>query len=165
MKLGEIARVSRGLVTGNTSLFVMTREQAAQHGIDRFVRPVINGAREVKASAVLRDRPDRLVVLLATPGDLETYPELRIYLGGTVPRIGTAAASPIVATYVGMPHFAANPDELVVLNSLYRVTPRRSLSSKETSDLVHRLNAAARGWQSEGGTGRRSPAEFQALEI
>jgi len=165
MKLGEVARVSRGLVTGNSKLFVMSREKARRRGLDRFVRPVIAGAREIRATTEVRDSSDRLVVLLATPRDVETYPALRDYLGDTIPRIGTSGTAPIVATYVGVPHFAANPDGLVVLNSLYRVNPRTTLSPGEIGDLVAKLNVAAAKWPTSRLTSRRSPAEFEALEL
>lgn len=165
MKLGELVRVNRGVATGNAGLFVMSRKLATERHIEAFVRPVISGASEVKAADVIHDHPDRSVVLLATPRDVEAHPALGAYLNGTIPRVGSTGPSPIVATYVGVPHFAANPDELVVLNNLFRVTPRVALRPKELFELVARLNHAARAWKTNVHTNRWTPSEFHVLDV
>ncbi|MGH7660295.1 MAG: hypothetical protein ACRENA_05165 [Vulcanimicrobiaceae bacterium] len=152
MKLGDIANVGRGISTGNRALFIMTRRQARDHELENFVRPVLNSVRDFPKSgrAVVHDHPDRQVVLIVSARDCEQYTAVRTYLRDVVPRVSIVRTSPIAASYTGIPRFVENPDGLVITNSLYRVTPRHSMSTEQIRDLVARLNAAM---------GRRSPAQ------
>jgi hypothetical protein len=167
MKLGDIARVARGVVTGNAKLFIMTREEAKERHLDAFVRPILGGARDLPSGAdhVVRDGPDRRVILLASSRDLEEYPILQAYLAGTKPRLTRAAGAPIAATYVGQPRFYANPDGLIVTNALYTVTPRQKLDDKEIRALVDQLNAATENLPKSRFVDRYSPRTLEALEI
>lgn len=167
MKLGDIARVSRGIVTGDRKTFVMTRDEARARGVENFVHPIIDGARDMPSAehAVIVNTTSRLVVLLATPNDVATTPALKEYLREKLPKVSSFKPSPIVATYVGPPRFAENPENLVVLNSLYCVRPKRQLSAKELAELVRRLNAASARLPANRFASRRSPSDFNALEI
>lgn len=167
MKLGEVAHVDRGISTGNRKVFVMTRAEAHARGLEQFVRPVLNSARDFPKTgrAVVHDGPGREVVLLASARDVEQHPALKKYLGDVVPRVAIARSAPIAATYTGVPRFVENPDDLVVTNSLYRVTPRQPMSKGEVQTLVERLNAAMAKRPSSRFAERWTPRQMEALEI
>ncbi len=167
MKLGEIAHVSRGIVTGDRKVFVMTRDDAKERGIEAFVHPIVDGAREIPNSAhpVISSNSSRLVVLLATPNDVATIPALKAYLGDRTPKVSSFKPSPIVVTYVGAPRFAENPENLVVLNSLYCVRPKKQLTPKELTELVQRLNTMSARLPVDRLASRRSPSDFDAFDI
>ena len=167
MKLGEIARVARGVVTGNRALFVMSRARARELGIEKFVKPVMGGARDLPATApfVVHDNPARDVILLASRRDVEQHAELRMYLGAREPKLVSVKPAPIAATYVGIPRFIYNPDGLVITNSLYTVTPRQNLSEKETLQLIERLNGTTAKWPKTQFAQRLTPRQFEALDL
>jgi hypothetical protein len=168
MKLGEIARVARGVVTGNHTLFIMSRDDAKERGIEQFVRPILGSVRDLPKSgtAVVRDGPMRSVVIVASARDVEEHAPLKAYLGDNAPRIATVKTPPIVVTYVGKPRFAANPDGLVVTNALFTVTPRQPMNAKEIASLVERLNAAAeRVAKGQHYSERRTPRQMEALDF
>jgi hypothetical protein len=167
MKLGEIAHISRGIVTGDRKVFVMTRDEAATRGIEAFVYPIIDGAREIPDAEQpsLSDNPSRLVVLLATRTDVEATPALKAYLDEKRPKVASFKPSPIVVTYVGTPRFAGNLENLVVLNSLYCVRPKKQLTAKQIMELVRNLNAVCARLTVSRFAQRRSPSDFNALEI
>lgn len=167
MKLGEIAHVDRGISTGNRKLFVMTRSEAEARGLEQFVRPVLNSAREFPKSgrAVVHDGPGREVVLLASTRDVGQHPALKTYLGDVVPRVAIARSAPIAATYTGVPRFVENPDDLVITNSLYRVTPRQPMSKEDIQKLVERLNAAMSKRPAARFAERWTPRQMESLEI
>ncbi len=167
MRLGEIARVARGAVTGNRALFIMTRVRAKEFGLEPFVKPILAGAREIpkSGSPIARDHPDREVILVASRRDVEEHPALRAYLGHVAPRLANVRAAPIAATYVGVPRFVANPDGLVVTNALYTLTPRQNLSPPAILMLVERLNRVTAAWPRLRHAERLSPRQFEALEI
>jgi hypothetical protein len=166
MKLGDIARVSRGIATGDSPVYIMTRDQAKDRRLERFVRPVITSARELPRTGnpVIHDNAGRQVVLIASRHDVEEYADLSEYLGQRIPRIATVHPPPIAATYVGVPHFVANPDGLIVTNSLYCVRPRQALSEDEIITLVGRLNEAAAKLPRTVGV-RYSPRALEAMDI
>jgi len=167
MKLGEIARVARGVVTGNSSVFIMSRERARELGIETFVKPILGGARDLPKgeSQVARDGESREVVLLASRRDVEEHPKLKAYLGQHEPRLASVRIAPIAATYVGVPRFVFNPDGLVITNALYTVTPRQNLSEKETLQLVERLNRAVANRKKTHFSERLTPRQFDAIEV
>lgn len=167
MKLGDIAHVDRGISTGNRKLFIMTRADAKARGFEQFVRPVLNSARDFPKTgpAVVHDSPGREVVLLASARDVEQHPALRKYLGAVLPRVAIARPAPIAATYTGVPRFVANPDGLVITNSLYRLTPRQSMSGEEIQNLVDRLNAAMAKRPASRFAERWTPRQMEALDI
>ena len=144
----------------------MTRAQAGERGLEAFVRPVIASARDLpRADApIVRDSQNKLVVLIASKRDVEAHQHLREYLGSRVPRIAAVNPPPIATTYVGVPYFVANPDGLVVTNSLYCVRPRQILSNSEVLSLVARLNSAAAKLTKKPGL-RYSPRSLEGLDF
>lgn len=167
MKLGELARVARGVVTGNRSLFIMSRAQARERGIEAFAKPILGGSREFpkEGKAVVHDAADREVVIIATRRDVEQDANLRAYLGEVPPKLASVRPAPIAASYVGTPRFVANPDALVITNSLYTLTPRKDMSPKEILALVERLNAAMARRPKTRFADRFTPRELEQIEI
>ncbi len=145
----------------------MTREEAQERGLESFVKPVLGGSTAFPKNGkpVVRDAPTRKVLLIASARDAQEYPALRAYLGEIAPKVATVRVAPIAATYVGAPRFVANPDGLVVTNSLFTVTPRQSMTAEDILTLVERLNAAAARLSSSQFAGRYSPRTLEALEI
>ena len=167
MKLGQIARVARGVVTGNRQLYIMMREQAKKRGLERFTKPVLGGSTAFPKAgdAVVHDTPERLVMLVASSRDVEEFATLRDYLAGASPKVATVRPAPIAASYVGIPRFVANPDGLVITNSLFTVTPRETLTPQEIVALVDRLNAAAAKLPKERYSSRYTPRSLEQMEV
>lgn len=167
MKLGDVATVSRGITTGNRKLFVMTRPEARSRGLEKYVRPIVHSARELsqRGNAVVTDHPERLVVVIASVRDYEQDTALRKYLGDEPPRVRSGGSAPIAATYVGTPRFAENPDDLVVMNSLYRISPRQPMTREQIQKLVERLNHATSKLAQRRFAERWTPRQMEALEI
>ena len=167
MKLGEIARVARGVVTGNRTIFIMSRTRARELGIESFVKPILGGVRDLPKddAQVARDDETRDVVLLASRRDVEGHPKLKAYLGTHEPRLANVRIAPIAASYVGTPRFVFNPDGLVITNSLYTVTPRQDLSETEIIALVARLNRAMKKRPKTRFSEHLTPRQFDVIEI
>lgn len=167
MKLGEIARVARGVVTGNRALYIMTRERAIERGLERFVKPALGGSTAFPKDGkpIVRDGPARQVLLVASARDVAAFSALRKYLGDVSPKVATARIAPIAAAYVGVPRFVANPDGMVITNSLFTVTPRQEMNAKEILALVERLNAAMLRLPTPMFAARYTPRTLEALEL
>lgn len=167
MKLGEIARVARGCVTGNRALFIMSRAEAQERGLERFVKPVLGGSAAFPKTGkpVVHDSPERKVLLIATKRDVEQFSALRAYLGDVQPKLASVKAAPIAATYVGTPRFVSNPDGLVITNSLYTVWPRENLAPKDILAFVEQLNAAMGKLPTTRFASRYTPRELEALPV
>ena len=167
MKLGDIARVARGVVTGDKHAFIMSRTRARELGIEDFVRPVLGSTNDLprSGSPVVRDHPQRDVILIASLHDVNRHSNLKNYLGDREPKISNVRPAPIAASYTGVPRFAANPDGLVITNALYTVTPRQNLTDQETLHLVERLNRAMAKHPKSARASRLSPRQFDEIEI
>jgi adenine-specific DNA-methyltransferase len=193
--LGQVARVSRGMVTGGNAFFVMTRERARELAIHEWCHPAITDAKEVlDANGTVRDSPSRRVVLLLPPDfDRESHPRVDAYLKtgeraarGAIPLskryicahrrpwwyLGHQSSPPIVASYMARqaPAFATNPDRLCVVNIAHGVYPRIAMSEPGLTELVAELNAArqsfrGRGRTYQGGLEKFEPREMEALPI
>lgn len=168
MKLGQLVRIARGVVTGNSALFVMTRAQAKERGIEAFVKPILAGKREFPTSgpAVVHNNKDRSVMLVASKRDVEQHPKLQAYLGEVTPKLATVRPSPIAVNYVGHPHFVANPDGLLITNALFTATPLQNMGPEDVLKLVDRLNhaMAARAKGSKFAE-RFTPRGLEQLEV
>jgi len=191
IRLGDIARVHRGQVTGANGFFVMARERAKDLGLLEWCRPVITAAEEVlDASGVIRDTA-KLKVLLCPPKELDrrAHPALDRYFrqgehrrqGETValmeryvPRhrtpwwhLGKIPAPPIVASYMARraPAFALNPDRLALLNIGHGLWPKEKLSERELEELVSHLNALSAGFRGGGRTYHGGLEKFEPREM
>ena len=193
--LGQLARVSRGIVTGGNDFFVMTRQQALERGIAEWCRPAITDAKEVlQADGTVRDGPERKVVL-ALPRDFERHRHSKVdaYLkqgehaargvvrlcdryicGHRNPwwHLSGRAAPPIVASYMARqaPAFAHNPDGLLVINIAHGIYPLSAMSDNDVVQLVAKLNNArssyrGRGRTYQGGLEKFEPREMEALLV
>lgn len=67
--LGDLVEVHRGMVTGANDFFVLTRERAGGLGVLPWCVPVISDGREIlESDGVIRDRPERKVLLRVPKG-------------------------------------------------------------------------------------------------
>ncbi|MEO7294573.1 MAG: hypothetical protein ABIZ57_00385, partial [Candidatus Limnocylindria bacterium] len=191
VRLGRIARVHRGQVTGGNRFFVMSRERAQELGLEEWCRPVITAAEDIlDAGGVIRDTPSRKV-LLCPPKDVDrrTHPPLDRYLrlgerrqSGDdsaiaeryVPRhrspwwhLGKIPAPPIVASYMARraPAFALNPDRLALLNIGHGLWPIDELSDDELATLVAHLNDNSASFQGGGRTYHGGLEKFEPREM
>lgn len=190
-RLGDIARVHRGQVTGANRFFVMTRERATDLGLLEWCRPVITAAEDVlDAGGVIRDTPSRKVLLCPPKAlDRKAHPSLDRYLrlgescqqgesialmDRYVPRhrspwwhLGKIPAPPIVASYMARraPAFALNPDRLALLNIGHGLWPKEDLSELELKELVSHLNAMSAGFRGGGRTYHGGLEKFEPREM
>jgi adenine-specific DNA-methyltransferase len=187
--LGSVARVHRGVVTGANDLFLLTRDQARLHGLERWCRPAITSAREIlESGGILRDGPERRL-LLELPQSFDRGADAAVdaYLraaerprpGGAIaeryiPRhrrpwwyLGRVPRPPIVATYMARqaPFFALNPDGLALINIGHGVYPKAELSSSNLATVVRVLNEARTSFRGEGRTYHGGLEKFEPREM
>jgi methylase of polypeptide subunit release factors len=191
IRLGDVARVHRGAVTGCNDFFVIRHGEAAERGLLKYVRPVLTSAVDVlESKGEIRSTALRYVVL-APPKDIDLTSRdaeaLVAYLAegerrGVPDRyvcshrkpwwyVGfSAKPAPIVATYMARqpPTFAANPDGVLILNVLHGIFPNRHLQRRDVMRFVDALNAsrpafAANGRFYHGGLQKLEPREMEAM--
>lgn len=193
--LRSLARVHRGLVTGANGFFVLTRQQAKDHGLLPWCRPAITEGQEIlKANGVIRDAPERKL-LLDIPRDVDRahHPALDAYLRAgecdrhgapVVPAryiasrrrpwwfLGHQPPAPIVASYMARqaPAFALNPDGLALINIGHGLFPREAMSDQEVARLCAYLNAhraafQGRGRTYQGGLEKFEPSEMEGIPV
>ena len=193
--LRSVARVHRGVATGDNGFFVLSRQEAAARELLPWCRPAITRAEEIlSADGVIRDTPERRLLLVA-PRDVDrrAHPALDAYLrSGEQPRtgkppvaegylashrkpwwyLGPVAAPAIVASYMARqaPAFAYNPDGLVLLNIAHGLYPHQPLSAAQLMSLVQELNAArhtfsGHGRTYQGGLEKFEPREMEELSV
>jgi hypothetical protein len=193
--LRSVARVHRGVATGDNGFFVLSRQEAAARELLPWCHPAITRAEEIlSAGGVIRNTPERRLLLVA-PRDVDrrAHPALDAYLrSGEQPRkgkppvaegylashrkpwwyLGPVAAPAIVASYMARqaPAFAYNPDGLVLLNIAHGLYPHRPLSAAQLVSLVQELNAArhtfsGHGRTYQGGLEKFEPREMEELAV
>lgn len=191
VRLGELVRVSRGVVTGHNAFFVLRPSSAAALGLEPWTTPVLSDAHEVlKASGVVR-RTDSTRLLLAPPRtidlDAPSCEPLRRYLAQGL-RLGVperyicshrrpwwyvgAKHPAVVATYMARqpPAFALNPCRMAILNVLHGFYPRVDMDDEQLAGLVGYLNAhramlRGHGRTYQGGLEKFEPREMEALLV
>lgn len=192
VELGTYVRVSRGLVTGANPFFVMTRREAQEQHLERWVEPVISEAREVQAAARAGQfESDRLRVVLVAPTEIpddRAHAPLREYLDSGVDAghhqgyiasrrrpwwfLGRLPRPPIIATYMTRsgPVFARNPMGFPILNVAHGLYPHEPMPSPALDRLAELLNRDAHrfvgsGRTYHGGLEKFEPREMQRLMI
>lgn len=158
--LGDHFKVSRGTVTGDRGFFVMSKADAKRRGLSEWAIPVITSTREFVRAQVLRDGPDRPVVIVI-PADIDRgkYPAVDTWLGerektedpirptGRRPWWSFGIKRPAAAsTYKGEfgPRLIANPDHMVLLNVAYGLEPKAKMSAAEIEAFVRKFNEERR---------------------
>lgn len=190
VKLGTIARVHRGSVTGANAFFTMSPERARELGLERWCRPVISSAKQILDSDGVVRAADVERVLLCLPRDARPaeHPPVAAYLEDGVEQgvdqryvpahrkpwwsVNPKPPPPIVASYMARqpPRFALNPDGLVPLNIAHGIYPRAELCAAELVQLVAELNAsrdrfAGEGRTYHGGLEKFEPREMERLRL
>lgn len=186
VRLGEIARVHRGIVTGANKFWVRKPEDAEGLGV-----PVVAHAREISSLDGSIDDPSRLSVLIALPNDLNTLDgrqrrtaqriieeglRLGIDQGYTAKArkhwwsIPIRGAAPILMTYMGRkpPTFVSNPKGCRNLNVIHGIYPKAKMSSGAISALVEYLNSEAacvEGRTYAGGLMKLEPKEAEKIIV
>ncbi|MBI3973965.1 MAG: hypothetical protein HY332_22025 [Chloroflexi bacterium] len=191
VRLRQVARVHRGVVTGANDFFILTPEQAHEHGVAEWCRPAITRGEEVlESNGIVRAGPGRRL-LLDLPRDIDrrAHPRLDAYLrkggiaeAGKVPitqryiasrrrpwwYLGTLPAPPIVVSYMARqaPVFALNPDRLAVVNIAHGLYPTKPLTEDQLAALVEYLNRVRDSFRGSGRTYHGGLEKFEpgALE-
>lgn len=155
--LGDYFKVSRAMVTRDRAFFVMSKAEAKAKGLAEFAIPVITSSREFAYADVLRDGPERPVVIVV-PGDIDRskHPHVDAWLRsreGSEPTGSRAVwwtfgvkRPAAAATYKGEkgPRLVANPDGMALLNVAYALDPIQKMTAADIEDFVRRFNAKSR---------------------
>jgi len=185
--LGSIARVHRGVATGDNGFFVLPREQGRRLGLEPWLVPCVHRAR------ILQECGGRLSAahcshgLLRLPDELPDSLELRSYLAHGescgVPtrylcahrrswwRLGGKPPPPVVVTYMARrpPSFAVNPDGCALVNIAHGIYPREPMEPGRLEALVDWLNNHAHeltGHRSyHGGLKKWEPSEMASVLV
>lgn len=191
VRLGDIARVSRGTATGANSFFVISNDEASTRGLIAYTIPVLTSAKEVfEARGIIRaDTIKHRMLAPSADIDLASgkHEILRSYL-----EYGKKLQVPdrylcrhralwwrvevkrpqIVATYMARqaPAFALNPGRVAILNVIHGIFPKVSLDDEEIRGLVgylnqHRENFRGAGRIYQGGLEKFEPGEMEDLPV
>ncbi len=189
IELGEIARVSRGQVTGNNAAWIDGEHSKLVP--DRFKVPCITKAKElIEAGRLLGDVASlkRLIDLPVNLGELTPAERKAIqpFLnwckregvpGGYVARhrkawhaISLYEPAPILCTYMARraPVFVRNSIGARHINIAHGIYPRQQMSEADLMDLVRRLNECVRveaGRTYAGGLTKFEPKEIERIVI
>jgi hypothetical protein len=192
VRLGDLARVHRGVATGANRFFVMRPEEARQLGLAAFARPVVSAAQQIIDSAGSM-APADYDVLVLLPRDVDGLPEPRrqaarrfIERGERegIPQrylcrhrapwwwLGEPRPAPIIASYMARrpPAFALNPQGLLILNIAHGIHPRQDLPRPRLEALAASLNQSAchfagNGRRYQGGLEKFEPREMEDLRL
>ena len=192
MRLGEFARVHRGIATGANDFFVMELGQARALGLQDFARPAVTAAKQIIHSGGRLDGRGCKVLILLPKSLAGLSPVQRravdAYLEqGTqqgVPQrylcrhrspwwyLGEPNPPQIIASYMARrpPAFALNPQGLLILNIAHGIFPHHRAEDGTLAQLVGMLNAQAKtfvgnGRRYQGGLEKFEPREMEDLLI
>lgn len=189
IELGEIARVSRGQVTGNNAAWIDGPHSKCVP--DRFKVPCVTKAKELIAAGSTLSDASKLRRLVNLPADLSVLSaserrSLQPFLewcraegvpDGYVARhrrawhaIGLYEPAPILCTYMARraPVFVRNLAGARHINIAHGIYPRQRMSEAELIDLVERLNACVQvesGRTYAGGLTKFEPKEIERIMI
>lgn len=188
VRLGEIARVHRGIVTGANRFWVREPDDRLP---DELTIPVIAHARELQTGTdSIRNNPSltRLICLPSDFGALDSRVKavadglvasgqaLGIDKGYVASRrrhwwsIPIPEAAPILLTYMARksPTFVLNPDGLRYLNVVHGIYPKFGLSQRALMNLVRHLNETVTVYDGRtyaGGLTKFEPREVENLLV
>lgn len=188
--LGTLARVHRGVVTGNNAFWVRGKGELGDIP-ESLTTPVVSHARELTGECVAQSDPDSLKRLIVIPETLEDLDDDEAAAArsiidegrrrgvdeGYVARhrkawwaVRPPEAPAILMTYMGRrsPTFVVNARRLPMLNVVHGIYPLRPLSDKALSRLVDYLNENVRldeGRMYCGGLVKFEPREAEAIPV
>ena len=187
VRLGDFARVHRGIVTGANKFWV---RKPGAGDVEKFTIPVVSHARELMTGA-LSVEPEGLSRLVVLPQDLDDLPDgdaesVRSFIEegealgvdrGYVARsrkrwwsIPVGEPATILMTYMARrpPVFVANPEKVRALNVVHGIYPFVELSDRAVANLVDYLNSSVSqedGRTYCGGLTKFEPREVESLWV
>lgn len=187
VRLGEIARVHRGTVTGRNGFWVRRPGDVS----DELSVPVVCHARELAGDRPMIRDVDRLSRLVTLPDDLSTLPvelcaeaeaiieeglHTRVNEGYVASRrkhwwsVKPSRPPAIMMTYMARhaPTFVVNSDGLGMLNVVHGIYPTVELSDHAVRRLADYLNnnvSVADGRTYAGGLTKFEPREVERLVV
>lgn len=189
VRLGDLVRVHRGLVTGANHFFVLDQSTADRLDLSRWCIAAITDASEIlESKGVIRNDPYRMLLLrVPRSTDRSEDPALDRYLshGETEPAgkpvssgyicmhrspwwwLGAQEPPPIVASYMARqaPMFATNPDGLALLNIGHGLYPRAPMTRHQLQHLVATLNGSREAFRGHGRTYQGGLEKFEPSEL
>lgn len=187
VRLGDFARVHRGIVTGANKFWVRKPDAGP---VEKFTIPVVSHAREIMAGSPIVETAglSRLVVLPESLDELteDEADSIRSFIAegerleidkGYVARsrkcwwsIPVGEPATILMTYMARrpPRFVANPNKVRSLNVVHGIYPTVELSERAINELVAYLNSSVScsdGRTYSGGLTKFEPKEVEALWV
>lgn len=188
--LGSLARVHRGVVTGNNSFWVREKDELGDVP-ESLTVPVVSHARELTGDCMAKSNPDglrRLIVLPEDIGELSASEaraarsliadgEQRGVDKGYIARhrkawwsVKPQEAPAVLMTYMGRstPTFVINENDLTMLNVVHGLYPVKPLSDRALERLVSYLNENVtldEGRMYCGGLVKFEPREAEAIPV
>ncbi len=189
IELGEIARVSRGQVTGGNAAWIAGPHSALVPA--RFLLPTITRAKELIAAGPVLNADDHLKRLVNLPVDLSSLDDaeregVERFLAwcrregvpsGYVARhrkawhaISLYDPAPILCTYMARraPAFVRNAIGARHINIAHGIYPREAMNVKQLDALVRRLTASVgveNGRTYAGGLTKFEPGELERIVL
>ena len=166
--IGDLFHVHRGTATGTNGYWVMTRGEAKERGLSKYAVPTITRAEEIISAVGELKKSPELKVTISFPKmtdrkedrDVDAFIRCgeRADENGLIVSQGSNAQKrskpwwsismqrpAIVATYMARrpPTFAANPDNVAILNIAIGLDPKVKMDAAAIAIVVKALNGAA----------------------
>lgn len=190
VRLGSIASVHRGVVTGCNKFWVR-RHNDLNDVPDELYIPVVSHAREIMGNCIAQSQPEDLSRLIVLPKDLGSLEEpAREYAEALIAKgvkegvntgyvashrtpwwsIKPSSPPAIMMTYMARksPTFVVNKEGLTMLNVVHGIYPKERLSDLAVSRLTEYLNSSvniASGRTYCGGLTKFEPREAENLFV
>lgn len=180
VRLGDLFRVSRGVVTGDNAYFVVRDDDELATSMGARAVPVVARATDVPKTGRIEARTLRKRLLQLDGQEDADYLRLGHERGVDQRYVCshrnpwyqvTFKPAPVLATYMrrGRPRFALNPDACANLNTVHGLHPKRELSANQLVRIVKYLNTGKlygdQGRQYQGGLVKYEPHDMEDIEI
>lgn len=178
--LGDLFRISRGIVTGNNGFFVLPSNDEQAKAMKKRAVPVVARATDIPPSAAIDSKTlKKRLLLLDEKKDAAYIAEGEskgVHKGFVASHRNPWYAikskpAPILATYMrrGRPRFALNPGGCPNLNTVHGLYPKVDLDEEAMLRIVDYLNAGElygdTGRIYQGGLVKYEPKEMERIEI
>lgn len=178
--LGDLFRISRGIVTGNNKYFVLPADDRQAKAMGDRAVPVVARAADIPRSAVVEPGTLKKRLLLLDGQKDAGYISIGEKTGVREGFIASCRTpwyaikpkpAPILATYMrrGRPRFALNPGRCPNLNTVHGLYPKTDISEETMRRVVAYLNNGElygdTGRVYQGGLIKYEPKEMERIEI